>query len=102
MKIILGPIELLGTLTKPFSLMIRLFANISAGQHRCDESNLYRNHYEKHLGCCRGATVLSLALSFFLTLIELLVAFLQAYIFTMLSALFIGMAVGKNTIIINN
>ena len=40
-----------------------------------------------------GATGLSLLLSFFITLIEVLVAFLQAYIFTMLSALFIGMAV---------
>jgi len=43
-----------------------------------------------------GATALSFALSFFLTLIELLVAFLQAYIFTMLSALFIGMAVQEH------
>jgi len=40
-----------------------------------------------------GSTTLSLILSFFITLIEVLVAFLQAYIFTMLSALFIGMAV---------
>ena len=43
-----------------------------------------------------GATILALGLSFFLTLIELLVAFLQAYIFTMLSALFIGMAVQEH------
>ncbi len=43
-----------------------------------------------------GATGLSLVLSFFITLIEVLVAFLQAYIFTMLSALFIGMAVAEH------
>jgi F-type H+-transporting ATPase subunit a len=43
-----------------------------------------------------GATSLSFVLSFFITLIEVLVAFLQAYIFTMLSALFIGMAVAEH------
>jgi len=43
-----------------------------------------------------GATGLSLVLAFFITLIEVLVAFLQAYIFTMLSALFIGMAVAEH------
>jgi F-type H+-transporting ATPase subunit a len=43
-----------------------------------------------------GASALSFALSLFITIIELLVAFLQAYIFTMLSALFIGMAVEEH------
>ena len=95
MKIILGPIELLGTLTKPFSLMIRLFANISAG-HIVVMSLISIAVIMKSTLGAAGATVLSLALSFFLTLIELLVAFLQAYIFTMLSALFIGMAVEEH------
>jgi F-type H+-transporting ATPase subunit a len=95
MKIILGPIELLGTLTKPFSLMIRLFANISAG-HIVVMSLISIAIIMKSTLGAAGATVLSLALSFFLTLIELLVAFLQAYIFTMLSALFIGMAVEEH------
>jgi F-type H+-transporting ATPase subunit a len=43
-----------------------------------------------------GSTTLAFVLSFFITLIEVLVAFLQAYIFTMLSALFIGMAVADH------
>ena len=95
MKIILAPIELLGTLTKPFSLMIRLFANISAGHIVVMSLISIAIIMKSSLGAA-GATVLSLALSFFLTLIELLVAFLQAYIFTMLSALFIGMAVEEH------
>ncbi len=95
MKIILAPIELLGTLTKPFSLMIRLFANISAG-HIVVMSLISIAIIMKSTLGTAGATLLSLALSFFLTLIELLVAFLQAYIFTMLSALFIGMAVEEH------
>jgi F-type H+-transporting ATPase subunit a len=95
MKIILAPIELLGTLTKPFSLMIRLFANISAG-HIVVMSLISIAIIMKGTLGAAGATLLSLALSFFLTLIELLVAFLQAYIFTMLSALFIGMAVEEH------
>jgi F-type H+-transporting ATPase subunit a len=95
MKIILAPIELLGTLTKPFSLMIRLFANISAG-HIVVMSLISIAIIMKSTLGAAGATLLSLALSFFLTLIELLVAFLQAYIFTMLSALFIGMAVEEH------
>ncbi len=95
MKIILSPIELLGTLTKPFSLMIRLFANISAGHIVVMSLISIAIIMKSSLGAT-GATLLSFALSFFLTLIELLVAFLQAYIFTMLSALFIGMAVEEH------
>lgn len=95
MKIILAPIELLGTLTKPFSLMIRLFANISAGHIVVMSLISIAIIMKSSLGAT-GATLLSFVLSFFLTLIELLVAFLQAYIFTMLSALFIGMAVEEH------
>lgn len=95
MKVILAPIELLGTITKPFSLMIRLFANISAG-HIVVMSLISIAIIMKSSMGVVGATALSFALSFFLTLIELLVAFLQAYIFTMLSALFIGMAVQEH------
>lgn len=95
MKLILAPIELLGTLTKPFSLMIRLFANISAG-HIVVMSLISIAFVMKNSMGIAGATALSFALSLFLTLIELLVAFLQAFIFTMLSALFIGMAVQEH------
>ena len=75
--------------------MIRLFANISAG-HIVVMSLISIAIIMKSTLGTAGATLLSLALSFFLTLIELLVAFLQAYIFTMLSALFIGMAVEEH------
>jgi F-type H+-transporting ATPase subunit a len=87
MKFILAPIELLGVLIKPFALLIRLYANISAG-HIVLMSLIgllfvFQNVFAR--GAFFGLTI-------FLSLIELLVAFLQAYIFTMLSALYFGMA----------
>jgi F-type H+-transporting ATPase subunit a len=95
MKIILMPIEVLGIFTKPFSLLIRLFANISAG-HVIIMSLIALIVTMKATMTTGGAFGLSFALSTFLMLIELLVAFLQAFIFTMLSALFIGMAVQEH------
>ena len=95
MKIILIPIEVLGMFTKPFSLMIRLFANISAG-HIVVMSLVAITITLKTLLTPVGSTGLSLVLTLFIMLIELLVAFLQAFIFTMLSALFIGMAVEEH------
>jgi F-type H+-transporting ATPase subunit a len=91
MKIILAPIELLGVFIKPFALMIRLYANISAG-HIVLMSLialifLFENWF------ARGAFF---GLSFLLSIIELLVAFLQAYIFTMLTALYFGSAVEEH------
>lgn len=92
MKIILAPIEVLGMLTKPFSLMIRLFANMTAG-HFVVMSLIAMMVLLKEQLTVGGATAMSVILTLFISLIELLVAFLQAYIFTMLSSLFIGMAV---------
>lgn len=90
---VLAIIELAGAfLIKPFSLLVRLFANISAGHIVVMSLIAIMFTLKQSLGVV-GATGLSLVLSFFITLIEVLVAFLQAYIFTMLSALFIGMAV---------
>jgi F-type H+-transporting ATPase subunit a len=90
---VLAIIELAGALIiKPFSLLVRLFANISAGHIVVMSLIAIMFTLKESLGVF-GATGLSLVLSFFITLIEVLVAFLQAYIFTMLSALFIGMAV---------
>ena len=92
-----GPtgVELAGALViKPFSLLVRLFANISAGHIVVMSLIAIMFTLKESLGVV-GATGLSLVLSFFITLIEVLVAFLQAYIFTMLSALFIGMAVAE-------
>nr|WP_245799918.1 F0F1 ATP synthase subunit A [Zobellia uliginosa] len=93
---ILAIIELAGAfLIKPFSLLVRLFANISAGHIVVMSLIAIMFTLKESLGVV-GATGLSLVLSFFITLIEVLVAFLQAYIFTMLSALFIGMAVAEH------
>lgn len=93
---VLAVIELAGAfLIKPFSLLVRLFANISAGHIVVMSLIAIMFTLKNSLGVV-GATGLSLVLSFFITLIEVLVAFLQAYIFTMLSALFIGMAVAEH------
>ena len=93
---VLAIIELAGHfLIKPFSLLVRLFANISAG-HIVVMSLIAIMVVMKNELTAGGATVLSFVLAMFITLIEVLVAFLQAYIFTMLSALFIGMAVADH------
>ena len=80
-------VEFLGLLTKPFALCIRLFANMTAGHVVI----LALIGLIFSLGY--GATPVSIGFALFIYLLEILVALLQAYIFTMLSALFIGMAV---------
>jgi F-type H+-transporting ATPase subunit a len=87
MKVFLAPIELIGVFTKPISLMIRLFANITAG-HILVLSLICLIFIFKTV----FASVIAVPFAVFIGLIELLVAFLQAYIFTMLSAMYIGMA----------
>jgi F-type H+-transporting ATPase subunit a len=95
MKIALIPIEIIGLLTKPFSLTVRLFANITAGHVVVMGLIALMITLKAQFGMV-GSTGLSLLLTLFLSVIELLVAFLQAFIFTMLSALFIGMAVAEH------
>ncbi len=95
MKIILMPIEILGMLTKPFSLLIRLFANMTAGHFVVMSLIALMITLKESFGAV-GSTGLSLILALFISLIEILVAFLQAFIFTMLSSLFIGMAVAEH------
>ena len=95
MKILLMPIEILGIFTKPFSLFVRLYANITAG-HFVLMSLIALMILLKSAFGVVGATSISLGLSLFITVIELLVAFLQAFIFTMLSSLFIGMSVEEH------
>lgn len=95
MKIILMPIEVLGMFTKPFSLLIRLFANITAG-HSVVFGLISVAFLMKETLSTGGAVGISLFLSTFLVILEILVAFLQAFIFTMLSSLFIGMAVQEH------
>lgn len=91
MKLIMLPIELLGTITKPFALMIRLFANMTAG-HIVVMSLIGLIYVFKNFVAGVAFPFLTLVIY----LLEVLVAFLQAYIFTMLSALFIGMAVQEH------
>ena len=82
------PIEVVGILTKPFALMVRLFANITAG-HIIVLALISIIFLNK--SAAWGA--LSVPMALFISVLELLVAFLQAYLFAMLSALFIGAAV---------
>ena len=86
-------IEILGMFTKPFSLMIRLFANILAG-HIMLLSVIALIFLSAALGpVLNGSlTVIAALFGVFLDCLELLVAFIQAYVFTMLSAVFIGLA----------
>ena len=91
MKIVLMPIELLGLIIKPFSLMIRLYANITAGHVVL--MSLIGLVYAAGHWLASGAFF---GLTLFLGVIELLVAFLQAYIFTMLTALYFGSAVEEH------
>jgi F-type H+-transporting ATPase subunit a len=80
-------VEFLGMLTKPFALCIRLFANMTAGHVVI----LALIGLIFSLGY--GATPVSISFALFIEVLEILVSLLQAYIFTILSALFIGMAV---------
>ena len=91
MKFILAPIELLGVFIKPFALMIRLYANMSAGHIVL--MSLIGLLYIFDNWLAKGAFF---SLTLFLSIIELLVAFLQAYIFTMLTALYFGGAVAEH------
>ncbi|MEY3377317.1 MAG: hypothetical protein RLZZ328_323 [Bacteroidota bacterium] len=87
MKLFLAPIELIGVFTKPISLMIRLFANITAG-HILVLSLICLIFIFKTV----FASAIAVPFAVFIGMIELLVAFLQAFIFTMLAAMYIGMA----------
>ena len=86
-------IELVGIFTKPFALMIRLFANMMAG-HAVILSLTCLVFVTVSMGpAVNGSmTVVSVLFCIFMNLLELLVAFIQAYVFTMLSAVFIGLA----------
>lgn len=86
-------IEIVGIFTKPFALTVRLFANITAG-HAIILSLTCVIFITAKMGPVIGApmTVLSLFFMVFMNLLELLVAYIQAYVFTMLSAVFIGLS----------
>lgn len=91
MKIFLAPIEFIGIFIKPISLMIRLFANISAG-HIIVLSLISLIFIAKSV----WVSPASIFFSVFISVIELLVVAIQAYIFTLLSALYIGGAMEEH------
>lgn len=86
-------VELFGVFTKPFALMIRLFANIMAG-HSVILALTSLIFVTVSMGPALNGTmtVVSVVFCIFMNLVELLVAFIQAYVFTMLSAVFIGLS----------
>ncbi len=88
---IMVPVELIGIIIKPFALMIRLFANITAGHiiilSLVSLIFIFQNVY---------MSLPSMLMVLFMNLLELLVSFLQAYIFTLLSSLFIGLAMPEH------
>lgn len=86
-------VEIIGIITKPFVLMVRLFANITAGHIIVlgfVSLIFIFGAISTALGL--GVSVVSVAFMIFMTLLELLVAFIQAYVFTLLSALYFGLA----------
>ena len=87
MKIVLAPIEVLGLFIKPLTLMIRLYANMQGGHIVIMSIIGLMFIFSSWLG-----SSLSFVLAFFLMIIEVFVALLQAYIFTILSALYFGFA----------
>jgi len=92
--IILTPIEIIGVVLRPFVLMIRLFANITAGHIiALAFFSLIFIFGEMSSGAGLGVAVVSVLFTVFMGFLELLVAFLQAYVFTLLSAIYIGAAV---------
>ncbi|HTL83311.1 MAG TPA: F0F1 ATP synthase subunit A [Bacteroidia bacterium] len=97
--VILTPIEILGVFLKPFVLMIRLFANIAAGH--IIALSFYALIFlfargGENMGAGLGVSVVSVAFCVFMFLLDLLVAFLQAYVFTLLAAMYFGTALEEH------
>jgi len=90
-------IEAIGVFTKPFVLMVRLFANMTAGHVIC-LGLISLIFVFGNMNPAFGFATAPIAVFFyiFMTLIELLVAFIQAFVFTLLSAMYIGMAIEEH------
>lgn len=97
-RFILMPVEFVGLFTKPFALCIRLFANMTSGKILIFAllGIIFVFNDMFGAGVAYGTSPLWIALTLFIYLIKAFVAFLQAYVFTILSALFIGMAVADH------
>ncbi len=86
-------VEIMGVFTKPFVLMVRLFANITAGHIVILGFMSMIFIFGEMSGVAGyGVSILSVAFSVFISVLEILVALIQAYVFTLLSAMYIGMA----------
>ena len=87
-------VELLGVITKPFALMVRLFANMMAGHMiiLVLAGLIFIFYVMGGAAVASGVSVLSLVFSIFMLALDVLISFIQAYVFTMLSAIFIGMS----------
>jgi F-type H+-transporting ATPase subunit a len=98
-KPLLTVVEVLGLVIKPFSLMIRLFANITAGHiiilSLISLIFIFGNNGESVMGAAAGGVV-GVAFTLFINCIELLVAFVQPFIFAILAASYIGAAVEEH------
>ncbi len=97
--VILTPIEIFGMFLKPMVLMIRLFANITAGHIIALSFYALIFIFAKggdSLGAGLGVSVASVAFCVFMMFLELLVAFIQAYVFTLLSAIYFGSAIEEH------
>lgn len=90
-RILLAPIELLGTVSKAFALMIRLFANITGGHIVVLTLVSMVFVFQSYT-----VGVISTLFALFILILELLVAALQAYVFALLTSLFIGLAVAED------
>jgi F-type H+-transporting ATPase subunit a len=92
LRIVILPIEIIGLITKPFSLMVRLFANITAG-HIIILSFIGLIFMFKSI----YFAPLSVGFGLFMTFLELFVALIQAFVFTLLTAMYFGSAVEEHT-----
>lgn len=98
-RFMLAPIEFAGVFIKPFTLLIRLFANITAGHViiLCLVGMVFiLGDNGKNLGGVISGSVLTVAFVFIMNLLELFVAFLQAFIFALLTSLYIGAAIEEH------
>ena len=91
-------VEFVGVITKPFVLMVRLFANMTAGHIiLLGFMSLIFIFGNMNVAIGYGVSVFSIAFGVFMTLLELLVAFIQAYVFALLSAIYFGMATEEHS-----
>jgi F-type H+-transporting ATPase subunit a len=93
---ILPAVEIMGMFTKPIVLMVRLFANITAGHIiALGFFSLIFLFGAKSAGAGYGVSTVSILFTVFMSALELLVAFIQAYVFTLLSSIYFSMAVAE-------